>query len=133
MSTLKIEPGSLPPGHPFLRLRPEDPMQMHGMFNVRHKGRGFSVLLTRDDVGYTTGIPDWRWHMSIAGRDMKVPAWETVSAVPHELRPGVPFVVGVPPKSWWINVHPGALHLWEFKDANLLAQWRAERRGDTPT
>src|SRR3954452_16178742 len=97
-------------------------MQLHGVFDVRDKGRDFSVLLTRDDLG--PSIPDWRWHLSIAGRDMKVPPWDTLVAVAHDIRPGVAFVVGVPPKSWWINVHPGTLHLHEVKDLNLIANWR---------
>jgi hypothetical protein len=39
----------------------------------------------------------------------------------------------VPPRSWWINVHPHVLHLYEIKDMALTAQWRAEARGDRPT
>jgi hypothetical protein len=133
MSLLKIEARELPDNHPWRELPPDSPMQLHGSFDARHKGRSFSVLLTRDDLAPPRGLPDWRWHLSIAGRDMKVPVWETVAAIAHEVRPGVAFVLGVPPKSWWINVHPGTLHLHEIRDENLLANWRAQRLGHTPT
>lgn len=103
-----------------------------GSWTARFKGKRYSVILTRDDISGGRAEPDPRWHLSIAADD-KVPTWDAVAAIAHELRPGVPFALGVPPKSWWINVHPGTLHLWELRDQNLLDQWRAERRGDTPT
>lgn len=133
MSVLKIEPIKLPGNHPFAQLPPDAPMQLHGTFDARHKGRHFSVFLTRDDLNPGRSLPDWRWHLSIAGRDMKVPVWDTVAAIAHELRPGVPFALGIPPKSWWIDVHSGCLHAWELHDDNLLAQWRSERLGHTPS
>lgn len=134
MAKPTITPHTLPKEHPMVNLAPDDPMQFQGAYMVNHEGRTFSAFLTRDDV--TTGtnrLPDWRWHLSIAGRDHKVPGWDTIAAVAHELRPGVPMVLGVPPKSWWINVHPGTLHLYETKDENMIASWRAQRRGDRPT
>lgn len=92
-------------------------------------GRKFSVLLTRDELQ----PGDERWHLSIAGVDGKVPDWDDIAALAHRLRPGVTFAIGVPPKSWWLNIHPGCLHLWELRDRALEDQWRAERRGDTPS
>lgn len=86
------------------------------------------ALISREEIA----IGDWRWHISVSAEG-RVPAWEELAASGHELRPGVPFVVGVPPKSWWINVHPHVLHLYESKDQPLLDQWRSERRGDRPT
>lgn len=73
-----------------------------------------------------------RWHISLAHKD-RIPVWEELAACAHELRPGVPFALGVPPRSWWINVHPHVLHLWELRDWPLIEQWKAERRGDRPT
>lgn len=96
---------------------------------VERGKREFSVLLTRDEIQPA----DERWHLSIAGRDGKVPEWDDIAALAHRLRPGITFVLGVPPKSWWINIHPGCLHLWELRDAALEGQWRSERRGDTPS
>lgn len=131
---LTITPVELPKQHPMRGLQPDDPMQFKGAWNVQHKGRTFSVLMTRDDqTSGTNRLPDWRWHISIAGRDLQVPDWDTLASVAHEVRPGVPFVLGVPPKSWWINVHPGTLHMWETTDTNLIESWRLQRRGDTPS
>lgn len=73
-----------------------------------------------------------RWHVSISGPE-RVPTWSEVAAALHELRPGVPFVMGVPPRSWWMNVHSDVLHAWETTDALLIDQWRANRRGDAPS
>lgn len=101
-------------------------------YDLEHLRREFSVIVTRDDLSHGAKT-DVRWHISVAGKDGKVPAWETLAAVAHEVRPGVPFVIGVPPKSWWINVHPGCLHLYETHDESLVDQWRYERQGHTPS
>lgn len=89
------------------------------------------VLRGRENIG-TAAAPVWRWHISVSAEG-DVPRWADLVAVAHRLRPGVAFVVGVPPRSWWVNLHPNVLHLWEVDDAALLAQWRSEARGDTPT
>jgi hypothetical protein len=86
------------------------------------------ALVSRDEIA--TG--DLRWHVSLKHRD-RIPTWEELVQAGHELRPGVVFVIAVPPRSWWINVHPHVLHLYEIKDMALTAQWRAEARGDRPT
>lgn len=75
---------------------------------------------------------DTRWHVSITTQT-RVPSWDEIANALHELRPGVPFVLGVPPRSWWMNVHENCLHAWETKDQGLIDQWRAERQGHTPT
>jgi len=75
---------------------------------------------------------DLRWHISLQHR-LRIPNWEELVSAGHELRPGVVFVIGVPPRSWWINVHPRVLHLWELRDEALAAQWRFERQGHRPT
>jgi len=75
---------------------------------------------------------DLRWHISVSHRD-RVPSWEEMVEAAHDLRPGVAFVIGVPPRSWWVNVHPHCLHLWETKDLNLIAEWKRNARGDQPT
>lgn len=92
----------------------------------------FSVLMAREPIHAGADVPDLRWHISIAGRD-RIARWDELVAIAHHLRPGIVFVVGVPPRSWWLNVHPHCLQLWETKDANLEAQWRAERQGHTPS
>jgi hypothetical protein len=101
-----------------------------GWYDARLDTRRYSVLRSRDNIG--VNIPDWRWHISVAGQD-DVPRWRDLVAIAHELRPGVAFVVGVPPRSHWMSVHPHCLHLWETHDENLTAQWMAERQGSTPS
>lgn len=71
--------------------------------------------------------PDWRWHLSIAGRD-NVPSWRALTEIAHKVRPGVTLVLGVPPRQFWLNIHPHVLHLWSTKDENLEAQWVFEGR-----
>lgn len=88
-----------------------------------------AAIVTRDRL---RGDPLPRWHISVSHRD-RVPSWEELAAAAHALRPGVPLAVGVPPRSWWINVHPHVLHLWELRDEALIAAWRDERRGDEPS
>jgi hypothetical protein len=88
----------------------------------------YSVLLGRERIA----ADDARWHISVAHAE-RLPAWADLVAIAHRLRPGVCFVVGVPPRSWWLNVHENCLHLWELRDEHLEAQWRAEGQGDRPT
>lgn len=73
-----------------------------------------------------------RWHISASCED-RVPTWEELVTAAHELRPGVPFCMGVPPRTWWMNVHPNVLHLWETRDAGLIEQWRDNARGHDPS
>lgn len=92
------------------------------------RGQEFHVLTSRDEIE----PGDVRWHLSISG-ERKVPPWDIMVAIAHAARPGVCFVIGAPPRSWWMNVHPNVLHLWELKDAALLAQWKAEAQGHDPS
>jgi hypothetical protein len=39
----------------------------------------------------------------------------------------------VPPRSWWMNVHPDVLHLHETTDEALIEQYRANAMQATPT
>jgi hypothetical protein len=75
---------------------------------------------------------DERWHISFSGPD-RVPTWNEIAEGCHELRPGVPFVLGVPPRSMWMNVHKDVLHAWESKDDAMIEQWKINARGDRPT
>ncbi len=92
------------------------------------RGLEFHVLTSRDEIE----PGDWRWHLSISG-EHKVPPWDVMVAIAHTARPGVCFVIGVPPRSWWMNVHPNVLHLWELRDRALLDQWKAESQGHEPS
>lgn len=91
-------------------------------------------------VGYEpTPSGDLRWHISLRISDEslpgggRIPNWRELVTTAHELRPGVVFVIAVPPKSWWMNVHPHVLHLWETHDNHLIEGWRMEAMGHTPT
>lgn len=123
---IKLTERPLPPGSP-LNQMPNKPR----VFEARVEYRDYSVILSRDDIGGNR-VPDERWHLSVAGAD-DVPQWAHLVAIGHKLRPGVCFVVGVPPESWWMNIHPGCLHLWEVKDLHLTDQWRFEAQGHKPT
>lgn len=90
------------------------------------------VTITRDPVQDQDQDPDLRWHVSIAGTK-RVPTWNEVTRILHALRPGIVFVLAVPPRSWWINVHEHCLHAWEVDDDPLVQVWRTERRNDTPS
>lgn len=103
----------------------------YGAWDARVDTRRYHVLRSRDNIG-TAVMPDWRWHISVSG-ESAVPRWADLVAIGHHLRPGICFVVGVPPRSWWINVHEFCLHLYESKDENLMAQWKSEAQGHTPT
>jgi hypothetical protein len=93
-----------------------------------YEHRGLTALVGREPV--VEG--DLRWHISLRGPG-RVPTWEELAASAHELRPGVVFVIGIPPRSWWVNVHPHVLHLWETSDEHLVNEFRRNRRGDKPS
>lgn len=99
-------------------------------------GSRYSVLVSRDPIASLPSDPsevcDYRWHVSVAG-ESNVPRWSHLVAIGHEVRPGVCFCVGVPPRSHWMSVHPHCLHLWELRDENLTDQWMAERTGAVPS
>lgn len=117
---------------------PEAQQRLRKLFGDRWQGdapRAFrkgllAALVSRDAIQGDAGPP--RWHISLQHAD-RVPSWDELAAAVHELRPGVPFAIGIPPKSQWINVHERVLHAWELRDEPLTEQWRAERRGDRPT
>jgi hypothetical protein len=87
---------------------------------------GLTALVGREPLGINGS--DWRWHISVRygdpGHNGRVPSWEELVTAAHELRPGVCFVVGVPPRSWWMSVHPDVLHLHETRDEALIEQYR---------
>jgi hypothetical protein len=96
---------------------------------------GLTAFVGREPLG--TNGSDWRWHISARygnpGHNGRVPSWEELVSAAHELRPGVVFVIGVPPRSWWMSVHPDVLHLYETHDQALIEQYRANALGDAPT
>jgi hypothetical protein len=89
------------------------------------------AMLGREPCGGAPEDPP-RWHLSISHPD-RVPSWEEVRDACHELRPGVTFSIGIPPRSMWLNEHDHVLHAWETVDEALFAEYRTNARGDTPT
>jgi hypothetical protein len=75
---------------------------------------------------------DFRWHISVAGEDA-VPKWRDLVAIAHAIKPGVFFVVGVPPRSMWMNVNPNTLHLMELRDPNLEHNFEENATGQAPS
>lgn len=104
--------------------------EMPGAPQPRALRRGLlAALVGREPVG---GVGAPRWHISVQHRD-RVPSWDELVQAAHDLRPGVVFVLGVPPRSWWLNAHPRVLHLWETTDAGLVDEYRVNARGDRPS
>jgi hypothetical protein len=96
---------------------------------------GLTALVGREPYGH--GDDDWRWHISVRygdpGVNGRVPTWEELVNAAHSLRPGVCFVIGIPPRSWWMNVHPHVLHLIETRDEPLIQSYRDNAMAATPT
>lgn len=98
------------------------------------------VFVTRSGLRVLLGREHWkgdpphqaRWHLSISGPN-RLATWDEIVSAAHDLRPGVPFCMGVPPRSWWMNVHPHVLHLWQTYDEALLEQWKVNATGQAPT
>jgi hypothetical protein len=96
------------------------------------RAKRYSVIVSRDPFRTAEGLPDYRWHVSVAGQE-KVPEWRAFVAIVQAVRPGVMFCVPMPPRTFWMNCDPRVLHVHETRDQTLIAQWRFEGRGDTPT
>jgi hypothetical protein len=79
------------------------------------------ALVSRDEIA----PGDLRWHLSLSRAD-RIPTWSELSKAADHLRPGIVFVVPMPPKSMWVNLHENTLHLVEIRDEPLIEQWRFE-------
>lgn len=132
MSTTIRRLTSATQGTPLQEIVNEGACEDHGAHLAIVDSREHHVLVTRDNIATPGAMPDFRWHISIS-RQRALPTWRDFAEIVHEIRPGVPFVLGIPPRSWWINVHEFTLHAFETKDGNLIDQWRAEGAGHTPT
>lgn len=93
---------------------------------------GRTAMVGREFAGGDPTSGDLRWHISVKA-DGRIPTWEEVVQTAHELRPGVVFCVGVPPRSWWMNVHEHVIHLWEVRDEMLIQEYRVNATGQAPT
>ena len=88
------------------------------------KGR-LGVICAREPVDQAKGS-DVRWHLSISHL-WRLPTWEEMGeAKDHLIPPDVFMCLPHPPREYWINLHNFCLHLWEFRDDNLRAQFKFE-------
>lgn len=98
-----------------------------------HNPNGLTALVGREPLAED----DWRWHISVRygnpGVNGRIPTWDEMVTAAHELRPGVCFVIGIPPRSWWMNVHPHVLHMHEVRDEALVAEYRRNAMDAVPS
>lgn len=93
------------------------------------RGRRYCVIMAHEVVD--TGDVK-RWHISISDEAHRqegshdVPVWRDFVTIVHQLRPGVPFVLGIPPRNMWMNKNPNVLHAWETRDRALIEHWRMQ-------
>lgn len=67
-----------------------------------------------------------RWHLSVSRAD-RIPTWGELGFARDELLPPDTWLmVPFPPRSFWINYNPRVLHLWEFRDEELIKQFQWE-------
>lgn len=87
------------------------------------EGGGYRAFVAYEPYGEG----DYRWHVSVSREDRQIPTWDDVASIVHRLRPGVPMVVGIPPRSQWMSV-PGTevLHAIQVRDENLTERWKHE-------
>lgn len=82
-----------------------------------HRGRQLSAI---------RNIEIGRWHLSVAHRD-RIPTWgELGYARDHLLPADVWLMIAHPPREYWLNFNSRVLHLWEFRDAELIEQFKFE-------
>lgn len=93
-------------------------------------GENYCVLISHDLMHRDLVKGEQRrWHISVSNerhlrRGHDVPTWRDFVAIVHQLRPGVAFVVGIPPRNMWMNKNPNVLHAVEVRDEVLMAEWR---------
>lgn len=104
---------------------------------VYQDARGLTAIVGREPYSHDRTDPDLRWHISLRygdpGLDGRIPTWGECVTAAHELRPGICFVIGIPPRSWWMNVHPHVLHLIETRDAPLIQSFRDNAMAAAPS
>lgn len=72
---------------------------------------GCSVIVSSREYG--------RWHLSIA-HPRRYPTWDEIKDARYRLVPDdVHMVMALPPKKFYLNLHPNAFHLWELMELSL--------------
>jgi hypothetical protein len=116
VETIKGEPAGLP-----------GPIEGERIY-LKIDGDPHQAIMTRDDIG----SGDLRWHISLS-RDAdckllnhEVPVWRNLVAAVHHLRPGVAFMLGIPPRNQWMNLNPCVLHAYEVRDEKMEKHFRIQ-------
>jgi hypothetical protein len=82
-----------------------------------HRGKMLTAIRSQD-MG--------RWHLSVSHVD-RVPTWgELGFARDHLLPADAWMMIAHPPRKYWLNYDRRVLHLWEFRDQELIEQFRWE-------
>lgn len=123
--------------HARMKLVVAEVPEMANTFKEAGKPLGYGcgvlrALVGREPVGrLEDGSLDLRWHISVSGAiEQRLATWYELVEAAHQIRPGVTFVVGIPPRSWWmLDLESGkwVLHLWQLKDETLEQSWMAQR------
>lgn len=67
-----------------------------------------------------------RWHLSVSHR-RRVPRWGELGEARDALVPSDAWMmVPHPPRKYWMNLDRRVLHLWEFRDPELIEHFRWE-------
>jgi hypothetical protein len=92
--------------------------------NLRSGSLGSCKVVAAEENG--------RWHLSIS-HAWRLPTWDELNAARDALIPAdVWLCQPMPPKAFWLNLHPYCLHLWEVRDRTLLLQWAGEGSEEDP-
>ena len=68
-----------------------------------------------------------RWlHVSVSRRNKEIPTWQLMCEIKDVfIGPERTALQVMPPRSQWVSIHPGCLHLWACLDDLLLPDFRA--------
>lgn len=99
-----------------------DDYGFNGMFSFPLPGEARRVYcVASDGTDAKPGWPKWK-HVSVSfgAANHKTPSWEVMCAVKELFFEPEETVIQLhPPKSRWINNHPGCLHLWRYLEGEF--------------
>jgi hypothetical protein len=109
---------------PWLEMAAKMGMPRHLIRNLRIGSLGSCNVTVAEEAG--------RWHLSIS-HPWRLPTWDEINAARDALIPAdIWLCQPMPPKAFWLNLHPYCLHLWEVRDRPLLLQWASDGAEDDP-
>ena len=120
---------------PTLQMRPQAAEQMRELLKAQGVPQAMMDSLQCAVLGRCTVIAqregtELRWHLSIS-HPWRLPTWAEINAARDALiPPDVWLCQPMPPREFWINLDQHALHLWEVRDRELIAQWAYDGCGN---